>query len=44
MSQKIFPFLVDFIVKNCHIDPKILKTIKRSEIFLPDTNGPLSSN
>ena len=44
MSQKIIPFLVDYIVKNGHIDPKISKTIQHSEIFLPDTNGPLSRN
>ena len=33
MSQKIIPFLVDYKVKNGHIDPKISKTIKHSEIF-----------
>ena len=44
MSQKIIPFLVDYIVKNGHIDPKISQTIQHSEIFLPDTNGPLSRN
>ena len=35
---------VDYKVKNGHIDPKISKTIQHSEIFLSDTNGPLSSN
>ena len=30
--------------KNGHIDPKISKIIKYSEIFLPDTDDPLSSN
>ena len=44
MSQKIIPFLVDYIVKNGHIDHKISETIQHSEIFLPDTNGPLSRN
>ena len=44
MSQKIIPFLVDYIVKNGHIDPKISKTIQYSEIFLQGTNGPLSRN
>ena len=44
MSQKIISFLVDYIVKNGHIDPKISKTIQHSEIFLPDPNGPLSRN
>ena len=43
MSHKIISFLVDYIVKNCHIDPKISKIIKHSEIVLPDTDGPLSS-
>ena len=33
MSHKIIPFLVDYIVANGHIDPKISKTIQHSEIF-----------
>ena len=44
MIHKIIPFLVDYIVKNGHIDPKISKIIQNSEIFLPDTDEPLSGN
>ena len=44
MFHKIFPFLVDYIVKNGHIDPKISKIIQNFAIFLPDIDDPLSSN
>ena len=44
MSHKIIPFLVDYIVKHGHIDPEISKIFQHSEIILPDTDGPLSSN
>ena len=44
VSHKIIPFLVDYIVQNSHIDPKISKIIQHSEILMPDTDGPLSSN
>ena len=44
MFDKIISFLVDYIVKNGHIDPNISKIIPNSEIFLPDTDDPLSGN
>ena len=44
MFHKIIPFLVVYIVKYGHIDPKISKIIPNSEIFLPDTEDPLSGN
>ena len=40
MSHKSIPFLVDYIVKKIHIDPKILKIVQLSEMFLLDTDGP----
>ena len=44
MFHKTIPYLVDYIVKNSHIDPNISKIIPNSEIFLPDTDDPLSGN
>ena len=44
MFHKIIPFLVVYIVKNSHIYPKISKIIPNSEIFLPETDDPLSGN
>ena len=44
MFHKTIPILVDYIVKNGHIDPKISKINPNSEIFLPDTDDPLSGN
>ena len=44
MPHKLISFLVDYIVKKCHIDPKISMIIQHSEIFLPDTDDPLSNN
>ena len=43
MFHKIILILVDYIVKNGHIDPKSSYMI-HSEIVLPDTDDPLSSN
>ena len=31
MSHKIISFLVDYIIINCHIDPKISKVINHSD-------------
>ena len=42
MFHKIIPFLVDFLVHNGNIFPKISKKIPNSEIFLWDTDDPLS--
>ena len=45
MFHKIIPFLVDNIAKkNCHIYQNISKITPNSEIFLPDTDDPLSGN
>ena len=38
MFHKIIPVLVDYIVQNGHIDPKISKIIQHFIIFLADTN------
>ena len=44
MSHHIIPFLVDYIVENHYIDPKISKIIEHSEKkVLPHTDGPLLS-
>ena len=46
MFHKIILFLVDYVVKIGHIDPKISRMIiiQYYEIFLPDTDDPSSDN